>query len=187
MLLMSDEQKNKSELETAPRKMAEAFSEDEILNLDDFDIEYENPDEEVLFQSEQKSTMVPELESTFENQKSTVEPSQASAVEPVFEDEKTTECKPMGDEDKPKSYFHRTHIDGIHDHGKKINHTADFQNGKYKSVSKYERIHGAFVGQKKFVNKQPLAFQGTGKENQNEQGEGHFLLTGIEHVDKKSS
>ena len=57
MLLMSDEQKNKSELETAPLKMAEAFSEDEILNLDDFDIEYENPDEEGLFQSEQKKSL----------------------------------------------------------------------------------------------------------------------------------
>ena len=77
------------------------------------------------------------------------------------------------------NHFKNHHIDGEHSANKKHNQVAKFKDVQYKSATKIERTPGKFAGQTKVITTKPSKFLETGWENHGNEGEAHFLVTGI--------
>ena len=77
------------------------------------------------------------------------------------------------------NHFKKHHINGEHSANKKQNQVANFKDVQYKSATKIERTPGQFPGQTKVITTKPSKFLETGWENYGNEGEAHFLITGI--------
>ena len=147
---------------TQSLQMATAFSEDEILDLEDLEIEQSGDFE--IEKSKVENGAKPKVRGTAADILANLQQNSASN----------------------KSGFSRAHILGDHDHDKKVNHQGNFQDVKYKTVREssrwspeFKKKPGLIKGQIKAVTKDPVKFNGTGKQNKDMKGEARFLTVGI--------